>query len=283
MGEHAAPERLAFARRLAADLAALHSAGSAWAGSDSAGLGPAGLGPAATDTAGPWHGWLAGCYLHGSAVLGGWNAGRSDVDVLVLARSWSADLHGQVAEVLAGAARQVPGTGLELSVVAAEAARVPQSPWPFLLHAAGHGADLRLVDGTTHPGDPDLALHYAVARAQGLAVHGPAPGEVIGEVARDDVLAQLAAELDWALAHAHEAYLVLNALRAEAYVTTGAWLSETAAGERAADQPLVARALAVQRGEEEPGPPGDEARALARRARAAIPWHLARPPREHGA
>lgn len=79
-------------------------------------------------------------YLHGSAVLGGWRAQVSDVDVLVVVPE---DVGPVVGLALADAAASTipvcPGTGLELSVVARSAAAVPGAPWPFVVHVAGGG------------------------------------------------------------------------------------------------------------------------------------------------
>ncbi|MGH9252577.1 MAG: hypothetical protein ACRD0W_24125, partial [Acidimicrobiales bacterium] len=63
-------------------------------------------------------------------------------------------------------------------------------------------------------GDPDLLMHYVACRAAGIVVRGPPPAELVGEVARIDVLGDLEVELRWALDDAPEAYGVLNACRA---------------------------------------------------------------------
>ena len=67
--------------------------------------------------------------------------------------------------------------------------------------------------GAQHPGDPDLLMHYVACRAAGIVVRGPPPAELVGEVARVDVLGYLEVELRWALHDAPEAYGVLNACR----------------------------------------------------------------------
>jgi streptomycin 3"-adenylyltransferase len=146
--------------------------------------------------------WLVGCYLHGSAALGGWNSVRSDVDLLLVASQWSPAVSEAVTAALTSSAGNCPGRGLECSVVHADAARDPGAPWPFLLHANSTGeGSLRLVDGRTMSGDPDLLMHYAVARVHGLVVFGAPPVEVLGDLPREVVLGYLHDELGWGLRH----------------------------------------------------------------------------------
>ena len=206
---------------------------------------------------------LAGAYLHGSAVLGGWAASRSDVDVLlVLADEVAPDLISAAGVVLSAAAGQAPGRGLECSAVRLSAAAVPGPPWPFILHAAAEDGRQALVAGRDHPGDPDLLMHYAVARDAGVALAGPAPEDLIGPIPRSLILEYLAGELHWGLGHAPESYAVLNACRALAFLRDGLIVSKLAGGRAAlatgaAPAALVRRALAQQRGlagETRPGP-----------------------------
>jgi streptomycin 3"-adenylyltransferase len=219
--------------------------------------------------------WFVGCYLHGSAALGGWNPARSDVDLLLVVSAWTAPVSEAVAAAVTASVSACPGRGLECSVVLADAARRPREPWPFLLHVNSSGDVVRRVDGRDAAGDPDLLMHYAVTRARGVAVAGPAVGETFGEVPRQQVLRYLHDELDWGLRHGAAAYAVLNALRAMRFARDGRLLSKVEAGEQALDDPtlpagLIGRALSQQRGDAEPEVPGDEARALVRRARAVL-------------
>lgn len=201
-------------------------------------------------------GQLTAVYLHGSAVLGGWSP-RSDVDLLLVAVDGIADKTvDSVACALADAGRGCPGRGLESSVVTAAAAAEPAAPWPYLVHVVT-GADepggCRIELGTRSSGDRDLLMHYAVSRAAGLAVHGPPPREVIGEVGRQAILGYLADELDWGLEHAPEPYAVLNACRALIYLADGEIVSKIAGGLAAlcrgmGPAAVIRRALAQQCG-----------------------------------
>jgi hypothetical protein len=227
-------------------------------------------------------GQLMAAILHGSAALGGWMPGRSDVDVLFIVADAVTEMDlRRMAVSLATLAVDCPGNGIETSIVSAGHVRDPRPPWPYLLHASGG----RATDYEIHPQpgelahDPDLLMHYAVCRAAGISVRGASAVDLIGEVPRRMVLAYLAGELGWGLENAPEAYAVLNACRAEAYRTTGQIISKLAGGELALQDagpqaaPLITRALDQQRGLLPSRPPGPDAtafvRAVARRLRAA--------------
>ena len=212
-------------------------------------------------------GSLRAAYLHGSAVLGGWMPGHSDVDMLfVAADGISSAAVTRMCEVLCEGASGCPGRELECSVVTVAQARQPAPPWPFVLHvAAGPGKPGRAVrPGSRSPGDADLLMHYAVCRAAGWPVCGPPPQGLIGVVPRRAILHYLASELGWGLGRAPEAYAVLNACRALIYLTDHKIVSKIAGGEavlRYGTGPaeVIQRALAQQRGSEPGQPPAPDA------------------------
>jgi hypothetical protein len=223
-------------------------------------------------------GQLQAAYLHGSAAMGGWVRGRSDIDLLLVAaaRPGSAAV-AAIGRALLAAAAVCPGRELECSVVTGAQAGRPAAPWPFVLHvAAGPGSPGRVVrPGPRAPGDPDLLMHYAVCRAAGWPVCGPPPGELIGVVPRGAILGYLAGELRWGIAHAPEAYAVLNACRALIYLADGQIVSKIAGGEaalRRAAGPaaVIQRALRQQRGSEPDRPPAENAIAFVQAAAAAL-------------
>jgi hypothetical protein len=197
---------------------------------------------------------LNGLYLHGSAALGGWSAGTSDVDLLgVVARPLGRRAKQQVAARLLHPALACPAErGLELSLVTAAVAADPPRRPPFELHVNTG------LEGVKHhlggPGavDQDLLLYFAVCRASGLAVAGPPPEEVFAEPPREWLLEQVAAELRWALRHGSFAYRVLNACRAWRLAADGVVCSKLDGGRwarrRLADPSMVDAALAAQQG-----------------------------------
>jgi hypothetical protein len=212
-------------------------------------------------------GVLQAAYLHGSAVLGGWVPGRSDVDMLFVAAD---DIRGaavtRMGEVLRESAGDCPGRELECSVVTVSQAQRPAQPWPFVLHVkAGPGTPGRTVRPESRSsGDPDLLMHYAVCRAAGWPVCGFPPQDLIGAVPRRAILDYLAGELGWGIGHAPEAYAVLNACRALVYLTDHKIVSKIEGGEAVLSRgtgpaEVIERALAQQRGSEPDQPPAPDA------------------------
>ena len=209
-----------------------------------------------------------GVYLHGSAVLGGFHPDRSDLDVLVVCRRpLSPDQRAGLCRRLDRAALAVPAATLELSVVTAEACRHPVAAPPYELHV--NTRDDRCADGTGR-NDPDLLLHFAMARQVGrLLGLGPAPRHCFAPVPRRLVLDGMALELRDAAGDERSApeYLVLNACRNLAYQRTGRLRSKIAGGrwvmahDPMLDHDVVAAALARQEGTV-PDAPLDRAAAL---------------------
>lgn len=219
---------------------------------------------------------LLGVYVHGSAALGGWTV-RSDLDVLVVMRPDAsaptrAQLEGLRADLLGSTA--VP---LELSIVGATAAARPRRPWPFVAHIAGTGEDRRLVVGSDHAGDTDLALHYWVTGSRGVTMLGPAPRALFGHVDRDDILAAMSADLGWALEHSDARYAILNGCRATAFACEGGVLSKQD-GARwflrhntdTVERRIVDVAADAQRRGEDMGPARGVERALVERLRSGL-------------
>jgi Domain of unknown function (DUF4111) len=226
-------------------------------------------------------GLLRAAYLHGSAALGGWVPGHSDVDMLLVAENdIGAEAVDRLGQELHGSAAECPGRDLECSVVTVAQAERPGPPWPYLLHVvAGPGQPGKTVRPASEAqGDPDLLMHYAVCRAAGWPVRGPEAAELIGTVPRRDVLDYLAGELGWGIEHGPESYAVLNACRALIYLTRGKIVSKIAGGEAALGSAagptdVIQRALRQQRGAAPSQPPAPDAiafvRAVAARLRSA--------------
>jgi streptomycin 3"-adenylyltransferase len=209
---------------------------------------------------------LVGAYLHGSAALGGFVPGRSDVDLLFVAAT---PLTGSEREAVADAVAALsgcPGSGVECSVLTTAQAADPVRG-AFELHVCtGPGA--KVVDGRGHQGDDDLVLHALAVRAAGIALKGPPATTVFGEPPREVVLERLAAELRWSLDHASGAYAVLNACRALLWAEEGRVASKVEGGEWAlrrlpSSAHVIERALASQR-TGGGGPPGVDICAFVR-------------------
>jgi hypothetical protein len=193
---------------------------------------------------------LVAVYIHGSAVLGDFVPGSSDLDVLIVAPDdIERAMTSAIASALAACAPS-PAVSIEASVVTRSAAMAPHEPWPFLVHVTNHPNDNKVVYGTDIDGDPDLVLHYAVLRQRSWTAFGAPAIAIIGEIDRTTVIAQLADELIWAAAHAHESYAVLNACRALRFVHDGVLCSKSDGGvwalSREIEPELVGAALAAR-------------------------------------
>ncbi|MFI7642817.1 aminoglycoside adenylyltransferase domain-containing protein [Nonomuraea sp. NPDC049400] len=176
---------------------------------------------------------LVGVYLHGSAVLGGFDARRSDIDVLaVCEHPMTADEQAAAAERLSTDRLPCPAHGLELSVVTLPVTRHPTAQPPFELHVTTAPDDTKVVDGHEHEGDPDLVLHFAVCHQAGRLVGpGRVPAEVFAPVAHDLIMARLVPELRWAAEHAPGEYAVLNACRAWRFAADATLVSKIDGGQ----------------------------------------------------
>lgn len=175
---------------------------------------------------------LVGTYLHGSAVLGGFNPDRSDVDVLVVVHH---GLTGQDRDELAARldprALPVPAATLEMSVVTLDSARRPTAAPSYEMHVNTFRD--RIADGRGRV-DPDLLLHYPIVRQCGrLLGPGMSPEEVFAPLPRSLVLAAMATELEEASdsGEATPEYILLNACRNLAYLEEGRFYSKIGGGE----------------------------------------------------
>jgi Domain of unknown function (DUF4111) len=199
---------------------------------------------------------LVGVYLHGSAVLGGFDARRSDVDMLAVTEGpMTAAQQAATADALSDRSLPCPARrGLELSVVTIEVTQHPTAEPAFELHLTTAPADTRVVDGRRPGGDPDLVLYFAVCRGAGrLLGPGRPAGEVFAPVPDYMARAQMLRELRWGAENSPDEYAVLNACRAWRFAADGALLSKIGGGEwalghvRGADRDLVEIALDRQR------------------------------------
>jgi hypothetical protein len=137
---------------------------------------------------------LVGTYLHGSAVLGGFNEMRSDLDVLVVVKGQlSAAEKTALGELLSNRALPVPAETLEMSVVTLDTVRNPSAAPQYELHV--NTRDRKSADGRGRT-DPDLALHFPIARQSGRLLGPGLPRlDVFAPVPRDVVLAGMIKEL----------------------------------------------------------------------------------------
>jgi predicted nucleotidyltransferase len=177
---------------------------------------------------------LIGVYLHGSLAMGAFDQERSDIDILAVC---AASLHRERRTGLGEALAAIPtppfGGDLEFSLVT-EAAVLARSAVPaFEVHVNTHEEPF-VVNGSDRPGDQDLVIHFAMARARGKVLIGPEPGELFREPDRASLIQAFLSDIQWAKEvgadgwaghHMPElasiAYQVLNAARSWRYLETG--------------------------------------------------------------
>jgi streptomycin 3"-adenylyltransferase len=199
---------------------------------------------------------LVGVYLHGSAAFGDYDPARSDIDILaVCAGPLSAGERARLGAGLGRDALPCPAdAGLEFSLVTRAAARDPTRAPSYELHGWDEEGRVRPGDDR---GDPDLPLHFAVARQIGIAVWGPPAADVLRDVPRDEQIGLVLDELDWTVANASRSTQVLTACRAWALSVDGRFRSKPDAAEWALGHGapgIVAEVLADHRAARESSP-----------------------------
>jgi aminoglycoside adenylyltransferase-like protein/nucleotidyltransferase-like protein len=160
-------------------------------------------------------------YAIGSAATGGFEAGASDLDVVLVLRGQPS--RAELAE-LAERARAVdvaPARGLELVAYAGGEVVLNVNTGPGMTEHVGYAGD-----------DPDFwfVLDRAIAREHARTLVGPPWTELFPPISRAEILAALQASLDW---HAAEEpasrNTVLNTVRTWRWLETGEWVSKPAA------------------------------------------------------
>lgn len=179
--------------------------------------------------------------LHGSAATAGFDPHRSDLDILVIVDVDQA--HAKLAYLASGlldlSNRPHP---IELSIVTQRALERWVHPCPYLFH---FGEELRgrfdagdILPET--PADPDLAMHLIVARTRGIELLGRHPAGDLPEIPRQDYLAAIREDFEWAQNQQGDMqnYLHANACRTLAYLTDGVVLSKSEGLQWCADRNL---------------------------------------------
>jgi aminoglycoside adenylyltransferase-like protein len=203
-------------------------------------------------------GALLAVYAGGSWSLGGYERGRSDLDVAAIVSRPLADEEKQ--DVVAGVRHEAlpcPARGLEL-VVYTEAVVRSGTGEPAYELDVNTGADMRfrasLAPSAGDQGDHWYALDRAILRDHGVPLAGPPAAGVIAPIDRSELIRRLVASFEWHAA-ADDRELdnaVLNACRALRFALDGAWSSKRSAArwalERGFEPDLVRAALRAREG-----------------------------------
>ena len=178
---------------------------------------------------------VASVILHGSLTLGDYLPGRSDVDLLVVVDDPLTDARfDRLTEAVAAHRPWAPGR-VDLRVVTRQVAASPTPAPPmeaYIEITPGSGSGLYVE--RRHPGERDLVVELSMCRAHGRNLLGAAPGELIGEVPPEWVLAVGDAQLaDWQAIGddpKHAELTVLTTCRIWRFAEEGRFSSKPAAG-----------------------------------------------------
>src|SRR5919197_1852619 len=173
---------------------------------------------------------LISVYAGGSYALGGYEPGRSDLDVAAIVRS---RLAPSVAQRIIAAVRHealpCPARKLELVVYTIEGAASGSVDASFELNL-NTGPDEFRADVEPQPGEGHwFAIDRSVLAANGIALVGPVAGEVFSSPERDELRPVLAEALRWYRRNEPEGEDgLLNAGRALRFAREGVWTSKPA-------------------------------------------------------
>jgi nucleotidyltransferase-like protein/aminoglycoside adenylyltransferase-like protein len=220
---------------------------------------------------------LRGVCLMGSAALGDYRPGRSDIDVAVVAER---PLPLVAREALVGAlehdALPCPARGLELVTYDPAGLADPGGPAYLINLNTGPRMDHQV---SFDPADNPrfwFTLDVAIGRTLGRTLLGPPPADLFPELPDTMIRGAARESLDWWSANGgHPFTAVLAACVAWRWSETGTWSSKGAATRWAADRAAERDVLraALDRREGDGGRPFDE--AAARRFVAMVRAELA--------
>lgn len=182
---------------------------------------------------------LVGVYLHGSAVMGCFNAEKSDIDLIVAVRK---ALTGEVKRRFMDAVTELnslaPKKGIELSVVRSEVCKPFVYPTPYELHFSNTHLEwyknnpddyIARMQGV----DKDLAAHFTIITRRGRTLFGENIWDVFGDVKKEYYFDSIWEDIKNAEQEISTCptYMILNLCRVLAYSESGLVLSKREGGE----------------------------------------------------
>ncbi|MDE6701033.1 MAG: DUF4111 domain-containing protein [Acetatifactor sp.] len=182
---------------------------------------------------------LVGIYLHGSAVMGCFNAQKSDIDLLIVINDYISDETKRIFMNMAVLLnRQAPAKGIEFSIVRVGVCRPFVYPTPFELHFSVSHIDwyqaepddyIQKMNGT----DKDLAAHFTIIYHRGRTLCGKEIRDVFSEVSREYYFDSILSDVENAKDDIvnNPMYIILNLCRVLAYKRNNLILSKLEGGE----------------------------------------------------
>jgi hypothetical protein len=206
---------------------------------------------------------LRSVVLHGSLVVGGFRPGRSDLDLLLVVDEGLSDAQATALEAAVTTSDTENAVGIDLHVVTADVARAPTRNPALELHVGRYAGG---VEVTRRVHDPDLLTELSMARADGRALLGAAPSEVIEPVPASWVVDRNRSWLErWRRLtddKKNAAFMVLTACRMWRFAVEGVHSSKVAAAAWALDRDPSLHAVrqALQQYDADPDAQVDEDR-----------------------
>ena len=153
---------------------------------------------------------LVGCYAYGSTLTQEFVPTSSDLDLIVVTRTWMPETtEEQVVDRLRRLPRPPALKGLDIWFLPLAVSTQPGDTPGYQVRMLT-SMDFVHRDERPRHGDPRLAMLLAICRNHSVAVVGPPPTRVIGRVSLTGILGGMLADLG---SHAPPHYRVLNACR----------------------------------------------------------------------
>ncbi|EFH89901.1 aminoglycoside adenylyltransferase domain-containing protein [Ktedonobacter racemifer] len=198
---------------------------------------------------------LLGVYIVGSAALGGFIAGRSDIDIQgVCARQLSQEEKEQITSLLAHPSLPCPTRGCEFVLYSREKVTIPSPTAGFEVNLnSGPQMCFHVTYDSKDESFHWFLLDRSIAREHGISIFGPDAHELFGVIPRTWLLNALLTSLRWHTDHDEAGYSsILNACRGWRFAEENQWSSKVDAIEwaktRVADGELLTQALALRAG-----------------------------------
>ncbi|GCE31042.1 streptomycin 3''-adenylyltransferase [Dictyobacter alpinus] len=201
---------------------------------------------------------LVGVYLLGSAALGGFIPGQSDIDIQgICAQPLGQKEKEQIVALLSHPALPCPTRGCEFVLYAEETVRHPSVTTSFEVNL--NSGPRMSYHVTYHPEDEPphwFILDRAIAREYAIPIFGPAANEIFGVIPRAWSLDAILTSAHWHAENDEAGYSsILNACRAWRFALENRWSSKDAATDwarpRVPDSDLLQQALDLRAGKTE--------------------------------
>ena len=170
---------------------------------------------------------LVGVYAGGSLALGGFDPGRSDIDVAVVVESpLSGDQRNRLVTSLRHEALPCPARKLELVVYRLRTARSASATRDFELNLnTGEGLPLHLDIGATAGPSFWFPIDRSILAQSGVAIQGPPAEEVFAPIPAADLRPVLEEANRW---HREDPSTdaEANLARAERFLREGRWVAK---------------------------------------------------------